>query len=106
MAHTFTNLLVHAIFSTKNRLPNIADTFRPELHRYLGGAVRELGGKALIVNGTSDHVHMLICLPADLRLSECMAKTKANSSGWIHRRWPDQNGFAWQEGYSAFSVSQ
>jgi putative transposase len=106
MAHTYTNLLTHVIFSTKGRVPNMDDATREELHRYLGGAVRELGGKALIVNGTRDHVHMLLRLPAELSVAECMRKVKANSSGWVHRKWRERRGFAWQEGYAAFSVSE
>jgi REP element-mobilizing transposase RayT len=106
MAHTYTNLLVHVIFSTKDRTPMIDDAIRDELHRYLGGAVRELGAKALIVGGTRDHVHMLLRLPADLSVAECVRKIKASSSGWVHRKWPERRSFAWQEGYSAFSVSE
>ena len=49
---------------------------------------------------------MLVRLPAELSVAECMRKVKANSSGWLHRKWPERRGFAWQEGYSAFSVSE
>jgi len=90
MAHTYTNLLTHVIFSTKDRIPNIDTAIRDELHRYLGGAVRELGGKALVVGGTRDHVHMLLRLPAELSVADCMRKIKANSSGWVHRKWPER----------------
>ena len=55
MAHTFTNLLTHVIFSTTDRLATIDDRLRPDLHPYMGGIVRDLKGSALTINGTADH---------------------------------------------------
>ncbi|MGH9521239.1 MAG: IS200/IS605 family transposase [Terriglobales bacterium] len=105
MAHSFTDLLTHTIFSTKMRAPLISDEIRGEVFAYLGGIVKHIGGKALLVNGTADHVHMLIRLPADVPVAECMRSVKANASKWVHEHWPDQEGFEWQIGYAAFSVS-
>ena len=104
MPHTFTSLLTHIIFSTKDRLHLIDDDLRPHLHAYLGGIVRELKGTPLIINGTDDHVHLLIALPPTVSLSDTLRVIKTNSSRWAHetRRRP----FAWQSGYGAFSVSR
>jgi len=106
MAHTFTNLLTHVIFSTKDRLPSIDTEVKPHLLRYLGGIVRELDGRLLIVNGTPDHVHLLIALPPAVCVSDAMRVVKTNSSRWVHDKWADRSRFAWQVGYGAFSVSQ
>jgi len=105
MAHTYTDLLVHVIFSTKDRAPLLDSELRPRLFPYLGGVIRELGGTALLINGPTDHVHMLFLLPAKTALSEVVGKVKANSSGWVHREFPDQRTFSWQTGYAAFTVS-
>ena len=104
MPHTFTNLLTHVVFGTKDRASLIKADFRPQLHAYLGGIVRELGGSAFAVNGTADHVHLLLSLPPALALADAMRVLKTNSSHWVNeeRRVP----FAWQAGYSAFSVSR
>jgi putative transposase len=104
MPHTFTNLLTHVVFGTKDRAPLINDELRPQLHAYLGGIVRELRGTAFIVNGTADHVHLLITLPPTLSLSDAMRVLKANSSRWMNEE--KQVPFAWQTGYGAFSVSR
>jgi putative transposase len=64
MAHTYTNLLVHVIFSTKERVPSLDAGMKPRLFAYIGGIIRELGGVALLINGPSDHVHILALLPA------------------------------------------
>src|SRR5579863_918557 len=105
MAQTFTRLLAHIIFSTKDRTPCIAIAFRPDLIAYLGGIVRRLEGKALAVNGTSDHIHLLASLPPTRSVSDIVRDVKANSSHWI-RREKGQRTFGWQAGYGAFSVSQ
>jgi REP element-mobilizing transposase RayT len=105
MSRTFTNLLTHLIFSTKHREPVIVPEIEPELHRYLGGLTRDLKGKAFGINGTADHVHLLVSLPPVVSISDALRYLKANSSGWVHDKWP-QLPFAWQLGYGAFSVSK
>jgi len=104
MPHTFTNLLMHIIFSTKDRAPLITDDLKPKLHAYMGGIVRELKGKALIINGTADHVHLLVSASPSLSLSDSMRVLKTNSSRWAHET--SRTPFSWQSGYGAFSVSQ
>ncbi len=105
MAHTFTHLLTHIVFSTKGRELWLTAEIKPRLFAYLGGIVRELDGKALAINGPADHVHLLASLPAKTALSEIMRVVKANSSGWVHENFPAARAFAWQTGYGAFSVS-
>ena len=104
MSRTFTNLLTHVIFSTKDRAPLIRAEIKSELFAYLGGLTRELKGKAYGINGTNDHVHMLISLPPNISTSDALRFIKANSSGWISDKW--KKAFAWQLGYGAFSVSK
>ena len=106
MSHTSTNLLVHLIFSTKARAPIITSAIESDLHAYLGGIIREIGGVALSINGPSDHVHLLVRLPANESVAEVARLIKTNSSRWIHGRWPEHREFAWQTGYGAFSVSE
>jgi REP element-mobilizing transposase RayT len=106
MAHTFTNLLTHIIFSTKDRAPIIDMEVKAELHAYLGGMVREIKGKAYSINGTTDHVHLLVSLPPTLALSDAMKTIKANSSRWVSGKWSARRNFGWQIGYGAFSVSR
>lgn len=105
MAHTFTNLLTHVIFSTKDRAPLIQPELKGKLHAYMGGIVRELDGKAMIVNGTEDHVHLLLWMPPTLSVSETLRVLKTNSSRWVNREQRSRNGFAWQAGYGAFGLS-
>ena len=103
MAQTCGNVVVHLIFSTKLRKPLIAPDIRADLFAYLGGIVRELRSTALIINGTRDHVHMLIRIRPALSIAEIARIVKTNSSGWIRKK--GHKEFAWQSGSGVFSVS-
>jgi REP element-mobilizing transposase RayT len=106
MAHTFTNVLVHLVFSTRERGAFISDPIREQLHAYMGGILREVGVLPLMIGGTSDHVHLLTRIPSDLAIADCVRVLKANSSKWVKGKWREKRMFAWQAGYSAFSVSE
>ena len=106
MAHTYTSLLTHVVFSTSGRVPLLTDAIRLDVHSYLGGILRELDAIPIAIGGTADHVHLLTRLPANLALADCMRIVKTNSSRWVKERWPQQRKFSWQGGYGAFSVSE
>ena len=106
MSHTYSNLLTHVVFSTHERAPYIADAIRDDLYAYMGGIVRELRGTAIVIGGTNDHVHMLLRLPCEMAIADCLRLVKTNSSRWVHEKWPERRTFAWQTGYGAFSVSE
>lgn len=106
MAHTYTRLLTHVIFSTKDRQPSMTDEIRPRLFPYMGGIVRDLHGTPILINGPIDHVHLLLALPPTLALSDLMRVLKTNSSKWTHETFPSASDFGWQSGYAAFSVSE
>jgi len=104
MSHTHTNLLSHVVFSTQGHLPLINSEVGKELFAFMGGLVKEQKGKPIIINGMSDHVHLLILLPPSIHLSETMRFVKANSSRWFKQKFGRK--FAWQKGFGAFSVSR
>ena len=106
MGDSYTNLLYHIVFSTKDRRPLITPDYEVRLYDYIGGTIRELGGISLALNGTEDHLHALAKLRPDRALSDVLRKLKANASGWMHRVFPRLEDFTWQRGYGAFTVSQ
>jgi putative transposase len=105
MGHTYTQLLYHIVTSTKDRRPWLRAEIQQRLHEYLGGAIRDEGGVANLVGGVEDHIHIFARLPQHKSLSDIVRIIKANSSGWIHREFHDLRDFAWQRGFSAFTVS-
>jgi REP element-mobilizing transposase RayT len=106
MPPTFTNVLLHTIFSTRERAPLLAEPIRAEVHAYLGGILREIRSTPIMINGTADHVHLLMTLPSDMAIAECLRLLKTNSSRWVKEKWPERRSFAWQSGYGAFSMSE
>ena len=106
MSDSYTNLLYHIIFSTKDRRPFLTDLYEMRLHDYVGGNIRRLGDISLELNGTEDQLHRLAKLRPDKALSDVLRELKANASGWMHNVFPDLDNFSWQRGYGAFTVSQ
>jgi putative transposase len=104
VSHTSGNILLHLIFSTLGRRALIRPEFRPDLFAYLGGIIREMQGTALIINGTADHVHLLVRTRPAQSAAEITRVIKANSSKWVRGKWSPE--FAWQTGYGVFSVSE
>jgi REP element-mobilizing transposase RayT len=105
MPHTFVSLLVHVVFSTKDRAPDLSPELASRLFPYMGGIIKELNGAPLIINGPADHVHLLLSLPAKTSVADLLRVLKTNSSRWVHEQFPERKRFAWQAGYGAFTVS-
>jgi putative transposase len=102
MSHSYPNVLIHCVFSTKNRQNLIPDDLREKLSMYFVGIGKGHQIPILCAGGTANHAHLLISLPASVPLAKAIQVLKANSSRWLGEHGLD---FAWQEGYGAFSVS-
>ena len=100
MSHT--RFLYHVVFATKDRFPLIGSRWEPEFHKYISGIVRNLKGRVIEINGTPNHIHVLIWLePCDF--PAFMRELKASSSKWAKQHNPK---FSWQRRYGAFTVSE
>ncbi len=105
MPQSLGKVLVHVVFSTKDRHPFLADkSLRDELHRYLGGHLAELDSPALIVGGVEDHIHFLCNLARTRAAADVIRDVKRASSLWIKTKGPALADFAWQSGYGLFSI--
>lgn len=102
MSHSYTQNVVHVIFSTKERRPVIPAEFQARLWAYAAGICREEGMFVHAVGGMADHAHLLVQIPASMALAKAVSVIKANSSRWAHEQ---GQRFGWQQGYAAFSVS-
>jgi REP-associated tyrosine transposase len=102
VAHSFSRIHLHLVFSTKDRRNAIAKEWQPRLWAYLGGICRNHEIIPLAIGGTENHVHLLIQLPPTIAPAKAVALLKANSSKWMGEQ---GHAFSWQEGYGAFSVS-
>ncbi|MCM8543117.1 MAG: IS200/IS605 family transposase, partial [Lentisphaeraceae bacterium] len=104
MAQSLSKILVHLVFSTKNREPLIKNEFKEELYAYLSGICRKLDTECYRVGGFSDHIHMAIILPRTKALSDIVSSIKASSSKWMNEEKGFSGLFSWQAGYGAFSL--
>ena len=104
MARTYTKLIYHIVFSTKERIPLIAPEIRDRLYEYIGGVIRGEKGSLMEIGGMPDHVHILARFGAAIAVSEMLKRIKGSSSHWLSQE--TGTWFAWQNGYGAFSVSE
>jgi putative transposase len=103
MAHTYTQNLIHLVFSTKERQRSVHERVQPELWKYIVGIGANHKIPIVTVGGMSDHIHVLFDLPKTIALSKAVQTLKANSSRWMREH---DRRFSWQEAYGAFGVSE
>jgi len=107
MAQSLAKILLHTVFSTKERRPFIRDKpLRDELHRYLGGILANLDCQPLIIGGVEDHVHLLFTHSRTATVADVVKELKRSSSVWLKANSPELDDFAWQGGYGVFSIGQ
>ena len=107
MPQSLANLIVHLVFSTKNRHGFLATPeIRQEMSSYLAGMLRELKCPAIVVNAVRDHVHLLFRQSKTLTIANIVEGVKTSSSSWAKTKGEQYSDFYWQNGYGAFSVSQ
>jgi REP element-mobilizing transposase RayT len=106
MAQTLTRVLVHLIFSTKNRVPLISPEIESHLHSYIGGICRNHESPLIAAGGMPDHVHVLVSLSKNIALSNLLMEVKKDSSKWIKDKGPGLEAFGWQDGYGGFSIGE
>ncbi len=103
MSHSAVEIYLHVIFSTKGRLPLISENLENRLYACLGVISKENKCPILKINGTHDHLHLLVKLHSTVAISVLIKELKSHSSGWLKKQGVDD--FSWQEGYGAFSCS-
>ena len=107
MPQSLANLLVHIVFSTKDRRPFLRDpNLRDEMHRYLAGITKDMECPPVRVGGVEDHIHLLARQARTVTLADWIKELKRGSSMWAKSKGPLLQDFQWQGGYAAFSVSQ
>jgi REP element-mobilizing transposase RayT len=106
MPHSLAAILIHLVFSTKNREPWITASIEPELHAYLTAVLWGCGCCPIAANGTEDHIHLLFGLSRTQALCDVVEEVKKRSSKWLKGKGDELASFYWQAGYGAFSIGQ
>ncbi len=106
MSQTLVDVIIHIVFSTKNRANLITLEIESELFAYIGGILRKHESVLLAANGTENHVHLLVTQSKKIALSDLVREVKKASSLWIKQKDAKFDNFQWQKGFGAFSVSK
>ena len=106
MPQSFAQIIVHLVFSTKDRRGLISEEIAPKLHAYLAGILKEEGCQAIAIGGMEDHVHVLCALSKKTAPVKIVEEIKKSSSKWMKTQGEAFGSFQWQRGYGMFSVSQ
>jgi len=107
MPQSLARVVLHVVFSTKNRVPFLRDAaVRARMHAYLAGVLQHIGCNPILVNGVEDHVHILCNLSRTVPIAQLVEEAKKATSKWMKEQGPEYRDFFWQGGYGAFSVSQ
>jgi putative transposase len=105
MAQSLAKILLHAVFSTKDRRPFLREEpLREELHRYLAGTLTKIECQVMSVGGVEDHVHLLFAHSRTATVADAIKELKRTSSIWLKNKSPKLSDFAWQHGYGVFSI--
>lgn len=105
MPQSLSQVIVHFVFSTKERRPFLVPGIRARMHAYLATVCRDMEAEAFRVGGVADHVHLLNTLPRTVTQAAFVEHIKKSSSKWVKEQDAECREFAWQRGYGAFSVS-
>jgi REP element-mobilizing transposase RayT len=105
MAGTYSQIYIHIVFTVKGKENLLLKPFRDKIYKYIAGIIKGKNQKSIIVNGVSDHLHILIGLKPTANISDLVRDIKINSSKFINNQKFIKGKFAWQEGYGAFSYA-
>ena len=106
MAQSLAKMILHIVFSTKDRLPFVHPDIEQDLYSYICGISNNLQCPVFKIGGMPDHLHLCCLLSRTITVRDLMEKIKANSSAWIKTKGVQYRKFAWQHGYGAFSIGQ
>ncbi len=105
MSQSLSKLYIHITFHVKSTSVKIDEDIEPELYAYIGRVITDLDGHPIIINGVSDHIHILCAMSKNITLSKFVEDIKRHSSRWIKNEHIKYRLFSWQSGYGAFTVS-
>ena len=95
MPQSLSNILLHLIFSTKDRHPWLDHRIREKTHAFLAGAVRQCDCEAYRVGGVADHVHLAVRISRTLSVADLVKEIKTSSSKWVKTQDASLHDFAW-----------
>jgi REP element-mobilizing transposase RayT len=105
MPNTYSQIYIQIVFAVKGRKHFIKEFIREEVQKYITGIVSNKGQKVLAIYSMPDHIHILVSMSPDCKISDLVRDIKANSSSFVQEKL-SMSSFRWQEGYGAFSYAK
>jgi REP element-mobilizing transposase RayT len=105
MSDSYSQIYIQVVFAVQNRKALINPEWEEELFKYISGIVRNKGQKMISINGTSNHIHFLLGMKPNCRLSDLVREIKKSSNRFIKEKKYSRYPFNWQEGFGAFSYN-
>jgi putative transposase len=102
----FVNIMVHAVWGTKSRYPFLTKDIRPGIYEHIRQNAKSKQIFIDSINGTEDHIHVLLGLNAELSISKTLQLIKGEISYWINKQKLVNPSFEWADEYYAVSVSK
>jgi putative transposase len=106
MANTYSQIYIQLVFAVKGRANLINESIKDEVEKYISGIITNQGQKLYAIYCNPDHIHILISISPNIKISDLVRDIKANSSKYINEKKLVKNKFSWQEGFGAFSYSK
>ncbi|MCD9186804.1 MAG: IS200/IS605 family transposase [Pyrinomonadaceae bacterium] len=106
MPHSLFKVLIHIVFSTKNRADLITSDIEDSLYAYIGGIIKNNNSKLIAAGGTANHIHLLVSIGKKTDVPDLIGDIKRDSSSWVKKQDTKFANFYWQKGYGAFSIGQ
>lgn len=105
MGRNLNHLWIHCSWSVKYRNPVINDEMMKEIRQFIKDHFCDRSYKVVCSNGYRDHLHVMIKPGLTDPISKIVKDIKGATSYWINSKGIIRGKFAWQRGFSAFSVS-
>jgi putative transposase len=105
MHRNFTQLYVHCVWGTWDRLPMITPEIQEIVYSSIVSECNRLECKVLAIGGIQNHVHLLAAFPPKVTISNLMFHAKGSTSHLISQQVKPKHPFKWQGGYGAFTVA-
>jgi putative transposase len=102
--NTYTRLYAHCVFTPRGKASLLTDSIRERVHKYIYGIIKEKKCFPVAINGTKDHIHILVGFGPTVCLSDLVRDIKRSSALYINNELKSNYRFSWQEGFGAFTV--
>ena len=106
MHQPYTQLYLHLVWATWDRLPLIRPEFRTAIYGCIQDQLRKHRCDVIAIGGIEDHVHVLTRFPTTVTIADIVKHSKGASSNLMTQTIAPGEFFKWQGYYGAFTLAK